>query len=716
MKQKKIFNLKLYLEGMRQLRVVGFLALIINLLFAILIPYGTYLSRKADLDSNNAYIEGDYSYFYSCGDLVGMHAYLFLLPFVFAPIMVIMLFHFLTKREDSDFYHSIPDRRISLFCSFSGSILTWNGAILIIASAASAITYHCCRSLINIDLPQMFFLVINIFVVILLITGALLLSHALCGNMMTIIIIFFILLFAPRIFVELYYLIITDSLPFLRTDILGIFQPDNHLIFCLLKSILTYSDIPAYVSLSTPTLYTLVVALLFYVSAAVCFVKRKSETAGTAMINRMIQTTFRTLFVMIICLIPITLLYSYYFFKQVSDDYFLWEDNLSMFIFYVAISYIAALVAMFIYELVTTKNAKAALKSFKSIPIIIVLNILSLGLLIGSEKYYWNLRLDTDEVSAISICSVDNNDNYYFTHALSDYRFKDKELIRIFCDAFNNYRDKDTSDKNNVAANKEFWENQAEQEYYYTIKFYGNNDRLFYFPISSEEQSEITTLLSKKQQIKNLYLKLPKLQNSDDIYLNDDSIDSSDVFERTIYNKLREELSSGTVDADAWMSSVSSSNADWTLSVYKRSDNDSYSLQLPITTLTPKTYEYVLSKYAEYYENEADGAVRTINDMLDDLESTSPYTYISMNGWSRTNEAFYMEFDFLGENDLEQCIASLEKIRDGCKSLKNYDSDNDILITLDIFSQQRKTSSSNSYTLCMDKAIFRQLCSMLITN
>ena len=44
--KKNIFSKNLYLEGLRQLKILGFLGLIINLIIGTGIPVGTYLSEK----------------------------------------------------------------------------------------------------------------------------------------------------------------------------------------------------------------------------------------------------------------------------------------------------------------------------------------------------------------------------------------------------------------------------------------------------------------------------------------------------------------------------------------------------------------------------------------------------------------------------------------------------------------------------------------------
>ena len=53
MKSKKnLFDLKLYQEGLRQLKTAGIISLIISLLCTVILPTGEYLSSKASYNEH----------------------------------------------------------------------------------------------------------------------------------------------------------------------------------------------------------------------------------------------------------------------------------------------------------------------------------------------------------------------------------------------------------------------------------------------------------------------------------------------------------------------------------------------------------------------------------------------------------------------------------------------------------------------------------------
>ena len=161
MKQKKLFSIKLYIEGLRQLRVLGMLGLIINALIGIIIPMGYYLSMEEEYNALNSFSK------LNCV-ITETHCYFFLFVFVFSPLMVLSLFHFLNKREDCDFYHSIPQTRGCLYVSYSAAMVTWLLIQILTVSIISAICYCAASKYLIIDIPGIFFFAVNIFVASLL--------------------------------------------------------------------------------------------------------------------------------------------------------------------------------------------------------------------------------------------------------------------------------------------------------------------------------------------------------------------------------------------------------------------------------------------------------------------------------------------------------------------------------------------------------------------
>ena len=132
MMKKRFFDVGLYLDGLRQLRIIGVMMFVILELEAILMPLGQYI--------NILQRQGNGDLFYAGIGVVnfsGMHPLLLLSFTVFAPVMVLYLFSFLNKRSSSDFYHALPNTRVSLFFSFFAAVITWVTAACVISSMTS---------------------------------------------------------------------------------------------------------------------------------------------------------------------------------------------------------------------------------------------------------------------------------------------------------------------------------------------------------------------------------------------------------------------------------------------------------------------------------------------------------------------------------------------------------------------------------------------------
>ena len=381
--KKRFFNKNLYMEGLRQLKVIGILGIVINVIIAVVIPVGNCLSAKAEYHSYINSNMADQFTKYAI-NAVDYHVYYLLFFLVFAPLMVIILFRFLNRREDCDFYHSLPHTRQCLLLSFFAAIVTWLIVQIFIVTVVSAILYQIFSNYLVLEFSRLFCFAVNILVTSLLVAAALLLACTLSGNTITGFIVFLILFFTPRIFITIYQTLMVNQLDYLANSMNSIFSIKHNLFYtilrCLSSDYVTYAEIT---SINSSTVFTLLMTLFLFVMAYIFFAKRKSEAAENSMNNKTLQAIFRTIFTMLLCMIPISILFSYYTERNIVFYQYRY-DSTAMMIFYVVISYIAVILGMFLYELLTTKNARNALRSLKSIPLIIGLNAFVFFLLICS--------------------------------------------------------------------------------------------------------------------------------------------------------------------------------------------------------------------------------------------------------------------------------------------------------------------------------------------
>ena len=119
---KNIFNKKLFSDGMRQLRTIGIMGLIIFCLETVFVVIGNNMSNAEWIAS---YTAGQITISGSAAQtalnmpevctLLELHPILLAAIYILAPVMVLYLFGFMNRRNSSDFYHSIPVKRASLY-------------------------------------------------------------------------------------------------------------------------------------------------------------------------------------------------------------------------------------------------------------------------------------------------------------------------------------------------------------------------------------------------------------------------------------------------------------------------------------------------------------------------------------------------------------------------------------------------------------------------
>lgn len=130
-----------------------------------------------------------------------------------------------------------------------------------------------------------------------------------------------------------------------------------------------------------------------------------------------------------------------------------------MLYFYIVIFYIIAIAAMFLYELLTTRSLRNAVRCLKTLPFILVLNIVIFGGITLVLNTNLNRRMDADKISSISMFDsyneynpysyrttvysfishdyYDYTENDYFTYQLKQQKFYNKELVSFFCSLYN---------------------------------------------------------------------------------------------------------------------------------------------------------------------------------------------------------------------------------------------------------------------------------------
>ena len=370
MMKKRFFDVGLYLDGLRQLRIIGVMMFVILELEAILMPLGQYI--------NILQRQGNGDLFYAGIGVVnfsGMHPLLLLSFTVFAPVMVLYLFSFLNKRSSSDFYHALPNTRVSLFFSFFAAVITWVTAACVISSMTSVAGYLMLSQFCTVNFTSVWVMLFNTLAASLYTAAAVAVGMCLSGTTFTNLVVSLLLIFMPRVLI----LIFTSYL----SNVLNILSPE-HFIPPLDSqyNVATNLVLGVFVggadrslTFFTGGLYTLGVGLVYTFLAALLFRARKSEAAARSAPNRALQTVYRCLLAFIVCLLPAVFIVENIINRRAPD-----ADDVFLYL----VLYLAAVLVYLIYELITTRKWRNLVRSLPALGILALCNLGLIGGMVGA--------------------------------------------------------------------------------------------------------------------------------------------------------------------------------------------------------------------------------------------------------------------------------------------------------------------------------------------
>ena len=124
--------IKLYRESLRQTRVIGIIFTGILTVSSLLLLIHGYINSISFIE-HMKFETPNYVHSPEIISFTEFNPLYITLPFVMAPLLALTAFSFLNKRNSSDFYHAITQKRSTLFLSCASASFTW----LIVAAVAS---------------------------------------------------------------------------------------------------------------------------------------------------------------------------------------------------------------------------------------------------------------------------------------------------------------------------------------------------------------------------------------------------------------------------------------------------------------------------------------------------------------------------------------------------------------------------------------------------
>jgi len=681
MKRKinNIINIKLYIDVLKQLRLIGFVCLGILAIMAVLIPIGDAINLEQ-------YNNRSYPLVIT---MLQSSRMMYLIFTVFTPLLTIYIFSFLTKRNACDYFHSFPQKRGCLYNTYFAALVTWIFIVTVGTALITGITYGILSKYFVFSYVNLIRYSISIFLCALLVAATIAIACSITGTLFTNIIVTGLILFFPRLITTIGISLVTSNLRMLvPTKILPLLDYNYNLIFNSINGFFGSKDSNIY-QLSS-VIYTAILCIIYITIGRLLFIKRKSETAGNPSANKILQCIIRLGIATPICMIPVS-----YIFKLVIGKTTLSNSD----VFYIFVFYIIAVIVMLLYELISTKRIRNVLRSLPSIGILIVINIVIILLLNGVYKSQLDYNPSASDVKYIVVSNSNTNSELdYFEYGLSSKKITNQELIDLLVENLSkNIEYEKTSYPFNktVALSTQISSKNSKQQtsQYVTVGFktgFTVKYRTLY--LDTETYEKYSALLLSSQDTKDFYLNLPDYNKNLMSFSNNLKLTAKENEE--IYDILKEELKS--LDYNLWYSLLyenhNTINFYWSYNVNDMTTNT----LLPLTSYTPKA----LLKYINY-TNKVSGAPNLMKELKNIIDGNYSTYYINIQSYN-TDLTEALESSHLGINGIVNNKEQIQKLYNAINTnyLTNMDSikkDGQTFVKLDLSIQTDAGGTSNSY-------------------
>lgn len=396
---KNFFSLQLYIEGLKRIKIPGIAAAIAVIFLNATVPVNEILmeSRRTDVIGYSVSAVTPYE-FLPFG----------LLMLAFGAIFAHSMFSFLNERNRSDFYHAIPRKRECVYISFVAAMITWIFGILAVSTGLNALFYAFSK-FSTVNAAVVFVTPLVLALASVMIAAFMTLAMTLTGTTVSNVLIFILVLLFGRTIGQTFVTCLQEITPILRHG-MG-FLEYLEFEFSLPLALLTGKGFD-----NTPLIiYTVFVTILVLAVGALCYVKRRSETATKSAPSKFLQHVYRTAislpFFLFIVLIAIT------------DGY---DASTQL------ILLILALLVYSIFELMTTKKIKTFVKALPMVLIPILLSGVFTGVVFLTRNAVLDCLPSVDEVEAVGEKSPINYYNpTYQTLRISDVLVDSEEAKKI---------------------------------------------------------------------------------------------------------------------------------------------------------------------------------------------------------------------------------------------------------------------------------------------
>lgn len=600
---KKIFNGKQFVQSFWQIKTVGIVFTLLFTFIMFITPVSGMLRLKESIEVYGNTVTLPYVV-----NVTSEMTLLVLTFILYTPLITLMCWNFMTKRNASDFYQSLPYTRVCTYLTHAAAVVAWLLITIVLSGAVSAVTYSVLSDYFIVDFGAMVHTLLSIFACNLLCMAAITLACTITGNLFSNVIVSGLIIFLPRIMAIVVSNVMADILPILSSEKMFSFLGTGHNILVDLVF-----DILGIASGSVSTLllsnqglaYTLVLTLIYLILAGLMFRIRKSETAGNGACSRIVQAIIRVIIGFVICFFAVLGVISSYTRDRISVDL----------VISVLICFIIAAGAMMLYEAINVKSVKGAIKSVPSVLIAYVLSIVAglgvYGILGQIEKF----TPSAEEITSVTM--KESNDWYsyseyedYFTDYVSEIKIDSDTVEKIFCDVL-----KDNIENIGLDGSSENVYSYMSRRTRYTVGFNSGNSTTYRnVYLTNEQLTEITSKLQSVDNYRDAMLELPKAKDAS-VTLNS-RVQLTDKQVNELYESLLAE--SREISFSDWYALTQTTDECSVAAVFTR-EGRVYSAVINIDERLPKTY----TKYIEFINSYAyessiiDNMVKYLNGYID---------------------------------------------------------------------------------------------------
>lgn len=484
---KQYFSLRLYLEGLKRIKIAGIAASIAVILLNASTPVIQIM------DNNWSYFRGERSVTSVAPGEFMPFSFLLL---IFSAVFVYSMFSYLNERNRSDFFHAIPQKRLCVYLSFVAAILSWIAAILLASTIVNTVLYGFAK-FHTVNVSVVFVTPLVFLLGCAMIVGFMTLAMTLTGTVVSNLLIFTLLLLFVRTVGQIFITCLEELAPVveIESSFLRFFRIDFFLPFSLFT--VSLSSVDNCFGNGPLLLYSLGVALLLFVLGGVAYVFRRSETATKSAPNKVMQHIYRS---------AVTLP----FFLLLVMSYICSGFEPSL----MTILLILAILVYCIFELMTTKKIRMLVKALPLIVIPIALSAVFTGAVYLERNAILNDIPSLDEIASVGTYTPDR----VYRHTYHELRTVDctvdaEEARAIVQRAL-------TKTVDEIRNESQSYPGQKEEDWQrVTIRICLKNGRKMgrVIKMSADEYKRFHELLLESDEYINGYLALPDSREVDSV-------------------------------------------------------------------------------------------------------------------------------------------------------------------------------------------------------